>query len=751
VIDRVAVPVTVAAAVVAAVIAGLADADPTALAGVNVVLRVALAVAMVLAAARATPVPLVGASVVAVTASVAGGPLIAAGAALVLAVVFAVWARPMVMDQWSPFGASCGLALSVVVLRLEWPDRTGATAFVATVIAVVVLVAGWWELAPPWRRRAAWLATALGGLTIVLGASATIAVLRARSDLEAAVDEARAGLDAIDDLSQRDAALAQLRSARLDFASANSTLDAWWVKPALVVPVLSQHVDVVQTLSDSGERLAASSAAALETADPDRLRVTDGSIDLTALSDVSGALQRAVGDLRTTRADLDDLQSPWLVHRVQRQRDDLAARIDDALEPASNAADGAEVAVSMLGADGPKRYLLMMVTNSESRAIGGWYGSYAIVDANGGDLSLEHVGRTGDELLRVPPPEVDAPDDYVDRYAFAYSGPGDVRTMPLTPDFSVAADLLVQAFGKDDPVGVDGVIAVDAYGLAALLQLTGPVTVPSWPDPISADNVVQVLLLDQYAQQPATSERGEFQGEVADAVWAKLTAGDLAAADELIDVLSPAVRGRRIQVYATDTDAEAFLARVDAAGVMAPLRGDYLGVVTQNFGGNKIDWFLRREISYDVDYDPESRRASGTIRVTLRNDAPVSGLSPLVIGSIEGLTTEPGVNRTWFNVYTALRVRSATVDGEPLVLTEDTELGRRVYATELVLAPGSTTVVELRVDGELTRTTSDDAYRLDVLGQPVVGNDQLAITVNGATLRAAAPQDGSVEITTDGR
>jgi hypothetical protein len=280
-----------------------------------------------------------------------------------------------------------------------------------------------------------------------------------------------------------------------------------------------------------------------------------------------------------------------------------------------------------------------------------------------------------------------------------------------------------------------------------LLHLTGPVTVPSWDEPITAENAERVLLLDQYAQ-PASAVRGEFQGEVAEAVWAKLTTGDLASADELVDLLAPAVRGRRLQVFSSDAEAEAFFTRVDAAGVIAPVRGDYLGVVTQNLGGNKIDWFLRREVSYDLEYDPDSRRASGTVRIVLHNDAPSEGYSPLVIGSIEGFTTQSGSNRTWLNVYSALRVRDATVDGQPLTLLSGQELGRNVYWSELVLAPGSTTTIELAVEGTLDAAESGDSYHLDILGQPVVGNDRLSVTLrSGGQVvggQQATPQEGNV-------
>ena len=43
-------------------------------------------------------------------------------------------------------------------------------------------------------------------------------------------------------------------------------------------------------------------------------------------------------------------------------------------------------------------------------------------------------------------------------------------------------------------------VTIDPYGVAGLLELTGPVTVPDWPEPLTADNAAQVLLFEQYDQ-----------------------------------------------------------------------------------------------------------------------------------------------------------------------------------------------------------------------------------------------------------
>ena len=50
----------------------------------------------------------------------------------------------------------------------------------------------------------------------------------------------------------------------------------------------------------------------------------------------------------------------------------------------------------MLGADGPRTYLLLFTTPSESRGLGGFVGSYAELTADDGQLALGAFGRAQD-------------------------------------------------------------------------------------------------------------------------------------------------------------------------------------------------------------------------------------------------------------------------------------------------------------------------------------------------------------------
>jgi len=58
--------------------------------------------------------------------------------------------------------------------------------------------------------------------------------------------------------------------------------------------------------------------------------------------------------------------------------------------------------------------------------------------------------------------------------------------------------ILAQLYPQSGGPSIDGVLAIDPYGLAALLNFTGPIDVPGLAEPLTSANAAQVLLTQQY-------------------------------------------------------------------------------------------------------------------------------------------------------------------------------------------------------------------------------------------------------------
>jgi hypothetical protein len=379
----------------------------------------------------------------------------------------------------------------------------------------------------------------------------------------------------------------------------------------------------------------------------------------------------------------------------------------------------------MLGADEPRHYFLAVQTPAEERGTGGLIGNYGEITADKGRLSLTRFGRIGElnEFNVSVPRTLVAPPDYIERYA-RFAPQLQWLNVNLSPDFPTVAGVIAELYPQSGGQEVDGVIAVDPAGLAAILQLVGGVRVGSWPDLITSDNAVQILLRDQY-NRFQYDDRVDFLGEVAQETWRRLTSGFLPSPQALVTALGPAVQGKHLLLAATRPSEEQVFDEMGAAGRMAPVNGDFLGVIVQNAAANKADAFLSRDIDYDVNLDPGSGRLEGVLKVVLRNDAPSSGLPDYVIGNTIDLPK--GTNRMLLSVYTPWEILAATSDGQEVRLEDQRELGRRVFSTPVVIPPGTSVSLEFRLSGKMPRA---DIYRLDVHSQPAAGADQLRTSLS---------------------
>ncbi len=136
------------------------------------------------------------------------------------------------------------------------------------------------------------------------------------------------------------------------------------------------------------------------------------------------------------------------------------------------------VLLEILGANGPRSYLIEQVDPAELRGGGGFIGSYSTLSADHGVLK---VGKSGDTGL------IDAP--YPLRGNKKYVAPPNVSLQfaqhglvfgdsNFSSDFPAAAQSGQALFLNETGVSVDGVISIDPMAVAELLKVTGPIAIP---------------------------------------------------------------------------------------------------------------------------------------------------------------------------------------------------------------------------------------------------------------------------------
>ena len=718
------VPVAVLA-LVAAGGAVLAEGAPTALPAVDVVLRGALAAAVTAASARASRQVWLFASSATVVAGVGASfdwlAFVATGATLALV---ALGRRSWIV------GAFVGACLSQVLLRLDLEGTTGTSATVAGAVAGLLILSGLRRARRSTRRRS-WIAAGLlGGAAVLVSGACGLAAAGASGDVRDGIDAGKEGLDAAR-RGEVPEATGRFDRAADAFRRAHTDLDRWWVRPALAVPVVGQQLEAVRSLSAAGGELADAASAATSELDLKGLRLQQGAVDLSAVDRAAGALGTAGRAIDRAAADVDEARSPWLLSPLVEAMGDLESRMAEARRDVGTASDVLDLAGPMLGRDGPRRWFVAVVTPSENRASGGLIGNTAEITATDGKLQLVDVERVA--RLNAAVDDAAAARVLPAIYAEAYDGwnvSAKLQNATVTADFPTAAEALEAVQPLAGRGEVDGTISIDPLAVAALLDVVGPVKVPSWPVPISASNAPSVLLHEQYVALEEDA-RENFLGEVIAAVWIRATTGDLPSPAALARALGPAVRGRHIQLHSRRAEEQAGLGRLGADGAVRRSGGDHLSLVTDNASQSKIDWFLRRAVDYHVRYDPGTGASEATVKVTLTNDAPPSGLPAYVLG---GLVAPPGFSRQIVQLYTPLDLVSATVDGRRPASASLRSLGHAgnwAHELDVAIPPRSAITIELRLSGRIRG--QDGFWTLDLGRQAAVRADDITVALEVAS------------------
>jgi len=614
---------------------------------------------------------------------------------------------PIAARRWTfhlPTATAFGIGLPLAAsLHSNLHGPVGLGAAVLVPLSVAVAFDGLRHHGPEVRQTVGTVALIVGGLTVGALALFAVAGLMAKGELSDGNRLVHAGIDA---MRSGDYELAgeRFHLAVTHLERADDWLGGVLTEPARLVPLVAQNRDAAAVLTRAASLGMRNAASALDEIHPERLAVRNGQIDLEALSGVEDPLDRVRGALNDLDDRLGRLTSPWIVGPVRHRLDGLARDIGTNRVRLDNAIDVIEAAPAMLGADGPRRYLVMFTTPVESRGIGGFPGNFAEVLADEGRISVEHFGRFSelDEAATANAATCDlCPDDFVDRYArFGFDdGPdGSVGptvwkniTMPANfPDIAGTAQVLYSQSGRPP---VDGVALMDPYVLQQLLRYTGPVMVPDLNRTVRAQNFLPFVLFDQYLNEDIAG-RIEGLDVIGRAVIEKLLDGAMPSPLVIARDLGPLVSHRRLLFWTDRLDEQDLLARFGLLGDLPELRSltpAGFAVTMNNGGGNKIDAFLEIERSMNIEDRGEDHLLVAD--VTLTNHAPAEGLPFYLIGNIVDLPM--GTNRYFVTFYSASAPSAVLQDGQEWGLEAGAERGWFAGSTYGRLASGESTTYRL--------------------------------------------------------
>jgi hypothetical protein len=533
------------------------------------------------------------------------------------------------------------------------------------------------------RRRLLVLAALV---VLAWGAFVAFTLVTAASDLRAGRDAASAARDELGAEEVADGEpLGELREAAERFAAADDAVGSPLLSPLRVLPVLGRQLRSIDALAGAAADVADTGAQAIERAMVVLDAPAGGGRARLAQAD---ALRDIVIDVADELDAVDDLGPiDGLLGPLAEARNDLAADLLDARRSVADARTGADAIISLVG--GPRRYLVIAANNAEMRAGSGMWLQGGVLRTSRGSFQLDDMAPLAD-VADPPDDAVTLTGDLADRWGFL-NPQREWRNLMPSPDFPQSAALATAMWKAATGEEVDGVLVVDAIGLEALVEATGPVEVDGRR--IGTDEVAQELLHDQYLRFDAdeqTGERREVLARLADAAVSQLDAGGWDTST-MLRSLAQAVRGRHLLGWTTDPVEQAGW---EAAGMSGELGPDDLLVSVLNRGTNKLDWFL------DLDGEISVTRVDAgwevAVELTLANGTP-DGEPPYVAGlNAEALRLEAGAYRGILAVNVPGAARGARFDGVSGLAVAGRDGPTRVVAFQLDLPAGEAVTHVLR-------------------------------------------------------
>ncbi|AZG48098.1 DUF4012 domain-containing protein [Gordonia insulae] len=538
------------------------------------------------------------------------------------------------------------------------------------------------------------LAAVLVALLLWLGFS----VLHVKDNIESARGDATQARSLALDGDEAGARRAAEAAADAATSASDRSHGVVW-SAAASIPWLGAPLKSVQQMSDAVADLSTDvlvpSAELATVLDPAKLRSGDA-INTAPLAAAQPQLA-AVAEKSAAIADEVEQINPTWLGAVADAHTQLQEQVDEAAATLNGTNVAAQLVPSMLGADGTRKYFLAFQTPSESRGTGGLVGGFAILDATDGRITVPTLGANS--VLRKPVlPQTSFGLDYDTIYS-SYRPYTDPRNANLSPNFPDAAQIWIANWRYQTGQQLDGAVAVDPIALSYVLKATGPVTL-SGGEKITADNIVPITLSTSYERFAGDNEgRKTYLQSIAKAVVQQLATAK-SDTGAVLEALGRGVHERRIMVYSTDSADQRILESTNLGHQIPDTPAPYLQVALGNASGNKIDYYLRREIDYRAgDCKGDTRESTVTVKIT--NTLDDLTLPDYVIGSMgTRLKVPKGTSLTNVEMLTTAGsvVKKITVDGTTPMYVEQPLHGRPYLATMIRVPPGKTVTVTVVLD-----------------------------------------------------
>lgn len=580
------------------------------------------------------------------------------------------------------------------------------------------------ESLPAQQRRQAGrvMSWVLGGILILTVIAAAWIGVRAFLAYQYLIDARATAVKKVSALADPTTAAELIREVSAATAAARDlTSDVIW-KAGEQVPWIGPQLAAVSSVSAALDDVASYSLTPLASAAAsfplDSISPQNGAINLSAFSELDGAASEGTSGLAAAASAVDRIDADPLVRPLRDAVDEVAHLLSQAHVAADALNRTTALLPPMLGADGPRDYLIVFQNNAEWRSLGGIVGAMVLVHTENGQITLGAQASSSD-FTRYADPVVPMTDEEI--RLFGRQPASYVQNVTQIPDFTRDAPIVQAMWERQTGNTIDGVLSLDPVALSYLLEATGPIPLPTG-DELDAENAVQLLLNEVYLRYEDPRQQDAFFAAAAASVFSSLTSGDVDPA-ALVTALGRAGEEHRLMIWNAAPDEQSVLDGTTLQGILGPVDPDEaeFGVYLNDGTGSKMDYYM--EVAAGVE---SCTSGESTLRVTLRSAAPADAASlPTYITGGGNFGIPPGEVETIAYIYlpenSALVSTRTPGQEEAPRLGGGTDAGRQVLVWTTRLAPGAEITLDVTV-------TTPDTDALTARVTPTVhGVDAVAV------------------------
>lgn len=272
--------------------------------------------------------------------------------------------------------------------------------------------------------------------------------------------------------------------------------------------------------------------------------------------------------------------------------------------------------------DKQRVFMVLLQNDAELRPGGGFLGQYAIIKLKNGEVIsvLVEDANLLDQRIKT---KIPTPFPF---YRMMQLKNWKFRDSNFSPDFPTnveKAKYFYRLSGRSS-TGIDGVIAVNSKVFDHLFNITGPISVPGYAGEFNSENAsrkLEEIVEKAYIMNPEidTQNRKAILKTMAPMMMEKLlTVGNIT---EIAKLFHNELKNRDVMIYFEDDNLQELVKSVHWDGsVPSDWQGDYLMAIDANMGALKTDHYIKREMSYDVDFTQE--KPTVKLNIKYKNTAP---------------------------------------------------------------------------------------------------------------------------------